>query len=97
MWSLVRASIWSLGTLALVEIIRYRRGQLIKNKGVIAVSPRVRDGSTTENVVVVEKSEKGALIDHPRRMKTVKSDFAGFGTLQRKIILVMVGKCDGIG
>jgi hypothetical protein len=83
--------LWGLPSALFLYAIRRRREEILRRKPVFAMSPRVRDIST-DNIVAIEKSDKGALIDHPRRLKAAKNDFVGFGTMQRKLILVMVGE-----
>lgn len=83
--------LYSLSAAGLLYVIRTRKHELIARKpdGSDASSPRVR-GVSADHIVALEKSDKGALIDHPRR-QALKTDFVGFSTMQRKLILVMVG------
>ena len=80
-----------LAALTLTWVIRVRKTEITKRKPVLALSPRNRELSS-DSIVAIEKSDKGALIDHPRRLRAVKNDFVGFSTMQRKLILVMVGE-----
>lgn len=82
--------LWSVASATLIAVIRTRRGEILRRRPVLAISPNIRDVSS-ESIVAIEKSDKGALIDHPRRLKVTKNDFVGFSTMQRKLILVMVG------
>ncbi len=83
--------LYSLSAAGLLYVIRTRKHELVarKSDGNDASSPRVR-GVSADHIVALEKSDKGALIDHPRR-QALKTDFVGFSTMQRKLILVMVG------
>jgi len=83
--------LYSMSAAGLLYVVRTRRHEILGRKpGVVALSPRMRGLSTDTHVVALEKSDKGALIDHPRR-QALKKDFVGFSTMQRKLILVMVG------
>ncbi|GAB5033839.1 bifunctional 6-phosphofructo-2-kinase fructose-bisphosphate 2-phosphatase [Nannochloropsis oceanica] len=88
---IVPVVLYSLSAAGLLYVIRTRKHELIARKpdGSDASSPRVR-GVSADHIVALEKSDKGALIDHPRR-QALKTDFVGFSTMQRKLILVMVG------
>ena len=95
---IVPVVLYSLSAAGLLYVIRTRKHELIARKpglghhgsdGNDASSPRVR-GVSADHIVALEKSDKGALIDHPRR-QALKTDFVGFSTMQRKLILVMVG------
>ncbi len=95
---IVPVVLYSLSAAGLLYVIRTRKHELIARKpglghhgsnGDSASSPRVR-GVSADHIVALEKSDKGALIDHPRR-QALKTDFVGFSTMQRKLILVMVG------
>lgn len=82
---------WGLPSLVFLWVVRKRRSEILRKKPVFALSPRAKDISA-DNIVAIEKSDKGALIDHPRRLKVAKNDFVGFGTMQRKLMLVLVGE-----
>eukprot|EP00624_Nannochloropsis_granulata_P006632 evm.model.NODE_499_length_36058_cov_18.539797.7 len=88
---IVPVVLYSLSAAGLLYVIRTRKHELVarKSDGNDASSPRVR-GVSADHIVALEKSDKGALIDHPRR-QALKTDFVGFSTMQRKLILVMVG------
>lgn len=90
---IVPVVLYSLSAAGLLYVIRTRKHELIARNGSDdnddASSPRVR-GVSADHIVALEKSDKGALIDHPRR-QALKTDFVGFSTMQRKLILVMVG------
>lgn len=84
--------LYSCFTGGLLYVVRMRRHEMLSRKPrhALALSPRTRGLSTDTHVVALEKSDKGALIEHPRR-QALKTDFVGFSTMQRKLILVMVG------
>lgn len=82
--------LWIISSATLTYVVRTRKSEILLRKPVLAFSPRAR-GLSADHIVAIEKSDKGALIDHPRR-QALKNDFVGFSTMQRKLILVMVGK-----
>lgn len=75
-----------------------RRGIAKKHPTALLMSPKNHNSNPRElsdNIVAIESSDKGALIPHPRRK--LKNDLFGFSTMQRKVLLVMVGKEAGQG
>jgi len=77
-------------------LLRTRRRAIIKKHPnySLSLSPRISVRELSDNIVAIESSDKGALIPHPRRQR-FKNDFIGGCTMQRKVLLVMVGEWVG--